>query len=108
MAYIKVYEQQEWAIKFCGYSKIHKKDNNLRPIVSSREAVTYGVGKEIASILRPLVGQSPQNIKNTQDFVEQVKNMRLEEGHCIKLYAAKVLFTFMPVDPNHHHHQKQI
>ena len=39
-------------------------------IVSSCGSVTYGVAKELAKILKPLVGKSPYHINNTQDFVE--------------------------------------
>ena len=46
--------------KFYGLPKIHKPDTPLRPIVSSCGSVTYGVAKELAKILKPLVGQSPQ------------------------------------------------
>ena len=37
----------------------------LRPIVSSRGSITYGVAKELASIIHPLVGQSQHHLKNT-------------------------------------------
>ena len=56
--------------KFYGLSKIHKPDTPLRPIVSSCGSVTYGVAKELAKILKPLVGKSPHYITSTQDFVE--------------------------------------
>ena len=49
--------------KFYGLPKIHKPDTPLRPIVSSCGSVTYGVAKELAKILKPLVGQSPHHIK---------------------------------------------
>ena len=45
--------------KFYGLPKIHKLDTPLRPIVSSCGFVTYGVAKELAKILKPLVGKSP-------------------------------------------------
>ena len=45
--------------KFYGLLKIHKLDTPLRPIVSSCGSVTYGVAKELAKILKPLVGKSP-------------------------------------------------
>ena len=45
--------------KFYGLPKIHKPDTPLRPIVSSCGSVTYGVAKELAKILKPLVGKSP-------------------------------------------------
>ena len=63
--------------KFYGLPKIHKPDTPLRPIVSSCGSVTYGVAKELAKILKPLVGKSPHHINSTQDFVEQVKHITL-------------------------------
>ena len=45
--------------KFYGLPKIHKPDTPLRPIVSICGSVTYGVAKELAKILKPLVGKSP-------------------------------------------------
>ena len=47
------------APSFYGLPKIQKHGNHLRPIISIREAVTYGVVKELAIILRPLVGHPP-------------------------------------------------
>ena len=44
---------------FYGLPKIHKPDTPLRPIVSSCGSVTYGVAKELAKILKPIVGKSP-------------------------------------------------
>ena len=51
--------------KFYGIPKIHKRDVPLRPIVSSRGSTNYEVAKELARILRPLVGSSP-TISRTQ------------------------------------------
>ena len=44
---------------FYGLPKIHRRDIPLRPIVSSRGSTTYEVAKELARILRPLVGNYP-------------------------------------------------
>ena len=38
---------------------------------------TYGVAKELAKFLKPLVGKSPHHINSTNDFVEQVKQLTL-------------------------------
>ena len=45
--------------KFYGLPKIHKTGNPLRPIVSSRGSVTYGVTKVLSKVIKPLVGKSP-------------------------------------------------
>ena len=85
--------------KFYGLPKIHKPDTRLRPIVSSCGSVSYGVAKELAKILKPLVGKSPHHITSTQDFVEQAKHIKLEPGECLSSYDVFVLFTSVPIDP---------
>ena len=84
---------------FYGLPKIHKPDTPLRPIVSSCGSVTYGVAKELAKILKPLVGKSPHHINSTQDFVEQAKQFELEPGECLSSYDVSALFTSVPIDP---------
>ena len=85
--------------KFYGLPKIHKPDTPLRPIVSSCGSVTYGVAKELAKILKPLVGKSPHHINSTQDFVEQARQFKLEPGECLSSYDVSALFTSVPIDP---------
>ena len=85
--------------KFYGLPKIHKPDTPLRPIVSSCGSITYGVAKELAKILKPLVGKSPHHINSTQDFVEQAKHFKLESGECLSSYDVSALFTSVPIDP---------
>ena len=86
-------------LKFYGLPKIHKLDTPLRPIVSSCGSVTYGVTKELAKILKPLVGKSPHHINCTQDFVEQVRHITLVPGECLSSYDVSSLFTSVPIDP---------
>ena len=85
--------------KFYGLPKIHKPDTPLRPIVSSCGSVTYGLAKELAKILKPLVGKSPYHITSTQDFVEQARQIKLEPGECLSSYDVSALFTSVPIDP---------
>ena len=80
--------------KFSGLPKIHKPDTPLRPIVSSCGSVTYGVAKELAKILKPLVGKSPHHINSTQD-----RQFKLEPGECLSSYDVSALFTSVPIDP---------
>ena len=51
----------------------------LRPIVSIGGSITYGVAKELAHIIKPLVGQSPHHLKNTKHFVQQLQGKKLEQ-----------------------------
>ena len=97
--YCKVYPTSAVPLKFYGLPKIHKVGTPLRPIVSSRGSITYGVAKELASIIHPLVGQSQHHLKNTQHFIEKIQQVKLQQGEVISSYDVKVLFTSVPVDP---------
>ena len=66
--------------------------------MSSCGSVTYGMAKELAKILKPLVGKSPHHVNSTQDFVEQVKHITLAPGECLSSYDVSALFTSVPVD----------
>ena len=71
----------------------------LRPIVSNCRSVTYGVAKELAKILKTLVGKSPHHINSTQNFVEQVRHITSAPGECLSSYDVSALFTSVPIDP---------
>ena len=57
------------------------------------------MAKELAKILKPLVGKSPHYITSTQDFVEQAKQIIVEPGECLSSYDVSALFTSVPIDP---------
>ena len=65
--YRKMYPSGASLSEFYGLPKIHKKDIPLRPIVSSIGPVTYGVAKELARILKPLVGKTIYHVNSTKD-----------------------------------------
>ena len=83
-----------------GLPKIHKTGTPLRPIVSSRGSITYGVAKDLAYTIKPLVGHSPHHLKNTQHFTHQLQGKRLEPGQVITSFDVKALFTSAPVAPS--------
>ena len=85
--------------KFYGLPKIHKTGTLLRPTVSSRGSITYGIAKELAHIIKPLTGQSPHHLKNTQHFIQQLQGKKLEPGEVITSFDVKALFTSVPVKP---------
>ena len=82
--------------KFYGLPKIHKLGMPLRPIVSRFGTVTYQTSKEVARILKPLVGRSPHHVKNTEDFIDQIKGIPLGQDQCMMSYDVNALFTFVP------------
>ena len=56
------------------------------------------VAKELARILKPLVGSSPHHIKNTGDFIEQIKHVTLQADETITSYDVSALFTSVPIE----------
>ena len=74
----KLYPTGAVTPKFYGLPKIHKGGIPLRPIVSSRGSISYKVAKELARILKLLFGSYPHHIKNTGDFIEQIKQVKLQ------------------------------
>ena len=85
--------------KFYGLPKIHKTGNPLRPIVSCRGSVTYGVAKGLSKVIKLLVGKSPHHIQSTGDFVSKAKKFTLQTGECLASYDVTSLFTSVPIDP---------
>ena len=98
-SYRKMYPTGAGIPKFYGLLKVHKAGVPLRPIVSSRGSVSHNTSKELARILKPLAGRSTFSVQNTMDFVEQVKNIKLQPHECIVSYDVKALFTSVPIKP---------
>ena len=97
--YRRLYPTAVVPSKFYGLTKIHKPGIPLRPIVSSIGAATYNTAKELAKILKPLVGSSAHHVHNTRDFVEQIKDVMLKQGECIISYHVTELLTSVPINP---------
>ncbi|TWW62451.1 LIM zinc-binding domain-containing [Takifugu flavidus] len=90
-----------------GLPKIHKPGTPLRPIVSSINSVTYNISKYLASILSPMVGNTPHHIKNSQDFAQKVSGLTLLPEETMVSYDVTSLFTCIPtasaIDTIHKH-----
>ena len=46
-----------------------------------------------------LVGKSIYHVLNTQDFIQQIKDIKLQEDQCMVSFDVKVLFTSVPIKP---------
>ena len=85
--------------KYYRLPKIHKPGIPLRPIISSTGTVTYNKAKELARILKPLVGLSSHHVHNTRDFIDHIKDIRLRQEESIISYDVASLFTSVPIQP---------
>nr|XP_054759677.1 uncharacterized protein LOC129265754 [Lytechinus pictus] len=81
---------------FYGLPKIHKEDIPLRPIVSSINSITYNIAKFLTSVLSPLVGLSEHSVLNSKDFIEKVRDIKVEDDECIASFDVSALFTSVP------------
>ena len=96
--YRRLYPTGAGSPKFYGLPKIHKVGIPLRPIVSSIGAVSYETSKELARILKHLVGKSSYHVNNTQDFIQEIKYIKLEDQFMMS-YDVKAPFTSVPIQP---------
>ena len=98
--YKRLYPTGASTPKYYGLPKVHKEGIPLRPIISSRGAVTYESAKELSRILKPLVSRSPHHVHNTQDFIQSIEGIQLQENEYIMSYDVNSLFTSIPIDPD--------
>ena len=84
---------------YYGLPKVHKEGVPLRPIISSRGAVTYESAKELARIVKPLVGKSLHHVHNTQDFIQSIEDIKVQDNECMMSCDVHSLFTSIPIDP---------
>ena len=89
-----LYPTEAGSPKFYGLPKIYKEEIPPRPIVSSIGAVSYETSKELARILKPLMGKSPYHVQNTYNFIHHI-----QDDQCIMSYDVKALFTSVPIQP---------
>ena len=81
--------------KFYGLPKIHKTGNPLRPTVSSRGSVTYGVSKVLRKVLKPLVGKSPLTYKVQVTLLPRPKGLLYNwESACHHMMSLHFLLQF--------------
>ena len=97
--YKRLYPTEAVSPKYYGLPKIHKAGVPLRPIISSRGSATYETAKELAKIIKSLVGRSPHHVQNNKDFLESIRNIKLQPDECIMSYDVSALFTSIPIDP---------
>ena len=60
---------------------------------------TYETAKELAKILKPLVGRSPHHVLNNKDFLDSIKNIKIKPDECIISCDVSALFTSIPIEP---------
>ncbi|OXA39128.1 hypothetical protein Fcan01_26135 [Folsomia candida] len=80
-----------------GAPKIHKKDIPLRPIVDYRCSPTYKLSKYLANILTKVASHHEYTIKNSTEFVEELKKKKSRFGDKKVSFDVTSLFTMVPI-----------
>ncbi|XP_023255234.1 uncharacterized protein LOC111649770 [Seriola lalandi dorsalis] len=93
--YLRLYPQDTIPCLY-GLPKVHKEGAPLRPIVSSINSVTYNIAKLVANILAPLVGNTPHHVRNSLDFVNKIKGLKMAQDETMVSYDVTSLFTCIP------------
>ena len=75
--------------KYYGLPKIHKAGVPLRPIISSRGSTTYETAKELAKIIKPLVGRPPTMYRTTRTSLKasETSNCNLMSASCHMMWV---------------------
>jgi hypothetical protein len=81
-----------------GLPKNHKDDIPLRPIVNTIGSPTYELAKHVAKILRPLVGHTDSFIKDSNEFINIIKNEKVRPQDTVISFDVVSLFTKIPLD----------
>ena len=60
--------------------------------------ITYASAKYMADILSPLVEKTEHQVKNSKEFAEYAKNLKVGPDEELRSYDVSALFTSVPVD----------
>ena len=98
ITYKRLYPTGARSSKYYRMPRIHKTGVPHRPTISSRGSATYESAKELAKIIKPLVGRSPTMFK-TAEFLDSIKGIKIKPEECIMSYDVSALFTSIPIEP---------
>ena len=97
--YRRLYPSGARSPKYYGLPKVHKTGIPLRPIASSIGSVSYETANELSKILKPLMDKTPYSVKNNKDFIQSIKDNRLQKDEYMVSYDVEALFTYVSVKP---------
>ena len=81
-----------------GLPKIHKEGVPMRPIVNTIGSPTYELAKYVGKILAPLAGKTDSYIKDSSDFVNLIKEERVEPKDMLIIFNVVSVFTKIPLN----------
>lgn len=76
-----------------GVPKIHKEDISLRPIADTMGSPTYNLASFLTKLISPLVGKIESFVKDSTNFVQFIKDTKLESNNILVSFDVVSLFT---------------
>ena len=83
--------------------KLHKRDNegnwnkSIRPIISSKKSVTYGLSKWTDYFLQPILLKSETYLKDSQQLLDILKTCSVRDSDQLVTLDASSLYTSIPL-----------
>ena len=91
--YRKLLPTQTQIPRMYGQVKIHKEGNPMREIVDANGSVLKEVDKYLTNIIKTYIGNNKYYIKNSQHFVNEIKDITIENNETLISYDVKALYT---------------
>lgn len=83
--------------KIYGLIKLHKPGLPLRPIVSCINTPLYKLSKFFGEFLKHVVGLSQYHVRNSFEFVNEIKNFRTPKNFIFASFDVTSMYTNIPI-----------
>ncbi|XP_055910765.1 uncharacterized protein LOC129945130 [Eupeodes corollae] len=80
-----------------GLPKTHKPSMPMRPIVSSLNLPCYELSRFVGRILQSVTNETKYTVKNSYEFVDKARNVKLQSNDVLVSFDVISLFTNIPV-----------
>lgn len=84
--------------RFYGLIKIHKNPIAIRPIVSGSNGILTGLSRWLDNELQPYVKNLQSYVKNSDQVIDDIKNIKPQENHLCFTADASSLYTSIPIE----------
>ena len=76
--------------------KIHKDPLKIRLIINTQNSPISKIAKKISKELRPLIRSGKSYIKDTEQFVDKIRNIKLEEDEIMISFDISDMYPSLP------------
>uniref|UniRef100_A0A5S6QPK8 Reverse transcriptase domain-containing protein n=1 Tax=Trichuris muris TaxID=70415 RepID=A0A5S6QPK8_TRIMR len=81
-----------------GLPKIRTEGVPIRPVITTINTVTSRLCTYLKDIINPLLGTRLSHVKNSKEFVTEIRNVSITDRDIMVSYDVKNLFTSIPIE----------